>query len=137
MAIRDPHATSSSAPQSVASRRVPTQPQRIPRNSNAWKPNSPASRQLPPGRRRAVYVWQCCQCGLSGINIQVDTCPECQCARCAYCKTTKIQVRGAGIIGEEIMGVKSEAESPMCFGVSGSPKHWESYNTLMIAREHS
>jgi hypothetical protein len=34
-----------------------------------------------------------CACGYSGIKITVNICPECEAARCAYCQTTKVQVR--------------------------------------------
>jgi len=36
--------------------------------------------------------WQCA-CGGTGININVNTCPVCGSARCAYCLISKVQVR--------------------------------------------
>ncbi|KAH7378542.1 hypothetical protein BKA64DRAFT_687388 [Cadophora sp. MPI-SDFR-AT-0126] len=47
----------------------------------------------PPAKKKTVYVWECCQCGHSGISIRVEACPACQCTRCAYCPTTKIHTR--------------------------------------------
>ncbi|KAH8589043.1 hypothetical protein B0O99DRAFT_342661 [Bisporella sp. PMI_857] len=54
---------------------------------------NPAIKLKPPAKKKTVYVWECCQCSLSGINIQTGTCPECQTPRCAYCQTTKVRVR--------------------------------------------
>lgn len=34
-----------------------------------------------------------CSCGCTRINILVDSCPSCGNVRCAWCKTTKVQVR--------------------------------------------
>ncbi|PSS22712.1 hypothetical protein M430DRAFT_33473 [Amorphotheca resinae ATCC 22711] len=48
--------------------------------------------QLAP-KKKYVYIWQCCGCGHSGINIMVTACSACGAARCAYCRTTKVQVR--------------------------------------------
>ncbi|KAF2194235.1 hypothetical protein K469DRAFT_193687 [Zopfia rhizophila CBS 207.26] len=65
-------------------------------------------RQLPPGRKRTAYLWQCCQCGLSGISIQTQSCPECQQARCASCQTTKVRVRAPRIPGWSMPGVRGD-----------------------------
>ncbi|KAH8775746.1 hypothetical protein F5882DRAFT_164510 [Hyaloscypha sp. PMI_1271] len=48
----------------------------------------------PPARRKTMHVWECCQCGRGNINIQLEQCPDCGVYRCAYCKTTRVQVRG-------------------------------------------
>ena len=34
-----------------------------------------------------------CKCGYAGINIRVPRCPECNEARCAYCRVEYVQVR--------------------------------------------
>lgn len=57
------------------------------------KPTNTSSQ--PPPKRKAVWVWECCQCGVGNIGIHIEQCPECSCARCAYCETTKVQVRSA------------------------------------------
>jgi len=49
-------------------------------------------REVAP-KRRLVYIWACCSCGCSSINIRLDTCPDCNTARCAFCQTSKVQVR--------------------------------------------
>ncbi|KAF2489384.1 hypothetical protein BU16DRAFT_567563 [Lophium mytilinum] len=52
---------------------------------------------FPPGwelaKKKYSYIWQCCACGWTGINITAATCPSCGTARCAYCQTTKVQAR--------------------------------------------
>ncbi|KAH9203328.1 hypothetical protein DL95DRAFT_399437 [Leptodontidium sp. 2 PMI_412] len=53
---------------------------------NAWK-------CCPPAKKRSIYVWLCCECAQSGINIQTADCPGCQAPRCAYCPTTKVRVQ--------------------------------------------
>ncbi|KAH6712647.1 hypothetical protein BKA61DRAFT_610662 [Leptodontidium sp. MPI-SDFR-AT-0119] len=82
--------------------RLPTEEPAEPRliyEADASRPNVPPLDERiwqqfkPPSKKRTVYVWQCCQCGLSSIGIQTDPCPECGTARCAYCQTTKISVR--------------------------------------------
>ncbi|KAN0114540.1 hypothetical protein V8E51_004084 [Hyaloscypha variabilis] len=63
---------------------------------NALLPNEALSTPLlevPPSRKKYVFVWQCCACGTSRINIMVNNCPECSEPRCGYCKTEKVQVR--------------------------------------------
>ncbi|KAH9203699.1 hypothetical protein DL95DRAFT_138726 [Leptodontidium sp. 2 PMI_412] len=63
-------------------------------NPIIWPSRDMHVRQLkPPSKRKTIYVWECCQCGRGSINIQIDQCPECQNTRCAYCQTTKVQVR--------------------------------------------
>ncbi|PMD25971.1 hypothetical protein NA56DRAFT_699051 [Hyaloscypha hepaticicola] len=65
----------------------------------------------PPAKKRTIFVWQCCQCGQSNINIQIEDCPQCSNPRCAYCPTTKVQIRPAGFAesgGEDTEGT-SEA----------------------------
>ncbi|PMD19015.1 hypothetical protein NA56DRAFT_212709 [Hyaloscypha hepaticicola] len=44
-------------------------------------------------KKRYIYTWTCCNCGRSRINIMVEACPDCCTPRCAYCQTTKVQVR--------------------------------------------
>ncbi|KAN0089284.1 hypothetical protein V8E51_019544 [Hyaloscypha variabilis] len=54
--------------------------------------NTPRAAAKRP-KRRYVYMWQCCACGCSRINIMATTCPECGVPRCAYCHTTKVKLR--------------------------------------------
>ncbi|KAH6866988.1 hypothetical protein BKA58DRAFT_215447 [Alternaria rosae] len=44
-------------------------------------------------KKRHVYIWQCCRCGYSSIPISSGGCPGCGDGRCAYCTTTRVQVR--------------------------------------------
>ncbi|KAH3916061.1 hypothetical protein HBH56_068340 [Parastagonospora nodorum] len=46
-------------------------------------------------KKRHVYVWRCCRCGQGSIPITSGGCTNCGCGRCAYCTTTKVQVRTA------------------------------------------
>ncbi|KAF2189215.1 hypothetical protein K469DRAFT_60738 [Zopfia rhizophila CBS 207.26] len=52
------------------------------------------TRQL--AKKKHIYLWRCCACGCASINIMVNACPSCTTLRCAYCTTTKVQVRGTG-----------------------------------------
>ncbi|KAH6534764.1 hypothetical protein HBI81_077230 [Parastagonospora nodorum] len=47
----------------------------------------------PQAKKKHVYIWHCCHCGQSSIPIATPGCPGCGYGRCAYCKTTRVQVR--------------------------------------------
>ncbi|OCK76056.1 hypothetical protein K432DRAFT_385736 [Lepidopterella palustris CBS 459.81] len=63
----------------------------------SWTPESSTEFSFVPVRELAkkkhVYIWECCACGQPGINIMTNACPSCNTVRCAYCQTTKVQVR--------------------------------------------
>ncbi|KAF2176998.1 hypothetical protein K469DRAFT_382403 [Zopfia rhizophila CBS 207.26] len=48
------------------------------------------------GKKRQVYIWQCCACGCSPITIMANTCPHCGSARIhgrGGCVFNRINVR--------------------------------------------
>lgn len=55
--------------------------------------------QVPPiqalAKKKHVYIWHCCYCGRSSIPISCAGCPGCGYGRCAYCTTTRVQVRSS------------------------------------------
>ncbi|KAF2854873.1 hypothetical protein T440DRAFT_465003 [Plenodomus tracheiphilus IPT5] len=46
-------------------------------------------------KKKLVWIWHCCQCPQTNIPYSSPGCPGCGYGRCAYCKTTRIQVRQA------------------------------------------
>ncbi|RYO57990.1 hypothetical protein AA0116_g8042 [Alternaria tenuissima] len=54
---------------------------------------------IPPiqalAKKKHVYIWHCCYCGKSSIPISSAGCPGCGYGRCAYCTTTRVQVRAS------------------------------------------
>lgn len=40
-------------------------------------------------RRKVMYVWICCSCGLGGMKISTGTCPSCGFSRCPNCIVTR------------------------------------------------
>ncbi|KAK1979596.1 hypothetical protein LZ30DRAFT_170266 [Colletotrichum cereale] len=43
--------------------------------------------------KSCVYVWTCCQCGDSGMTINIAHCPVCYYDRCTHCPIAKTRVR--------------------------------------------
>ncbi|KIW51726.1 hypothetical protein, variant [Exophiala xenobiotica] len=48
--------------------------------------------EVPPSKskKKAVFIWQCCQDGKSAISIKTEHCPTCSHARCNNCRLQKI-----------------------------------------------
>ncbi|KAG6993320.1 hypothetical protein FocnCong_v018098 [Fusarium oxysporum f. sp. conglutinans] len=46
-----------------------------------------------PRRRKVVWVWVCCICGLGGMKVAVVSCPNCGIGRCPNCETRRYPIR--------------------------------------------
>ncbi|KAN0113071.1 hypothetical protein V8E51_006022 [Hyaloscypha variabilis] len=47
---------------------------------------------MPSSLKGHVYLWMCCKCSRSGVNILTDYCPDCGDPRCAHCVLQKYRV---------------------------------------------
>ncbi|KAK2006992.1 hypothetical protein LZ32DRAFT_63698 [Colletotrichum eremochloae] len=43
----------------------------------------------------SVRVWTCCQCGDSGMTINIPSCPSCYYNRCENCQVQKVKVKSS------------------------------------------
>ncbi|KAH7007423.1 hypothetical protein EDB80DRAFT_684659 [Ilyonectria destructans] len=53
-------------------------------------------RELPPRRGKVVNIWTCsrqCICGVGGMKVSVEPCPQCGIARCPSCRVDRVRFR--------------------------------------------